>query len=263
MEIQLKDHIVNRLLTDKKFWVEMVMSQKDDDVRRGRDLPEETYLGVVDLLHNRDNKTYVVTRTVMDRLELFDTKKAMDIEGWNVFKNIPDFKKTFIFPTGHQCLRVWKTNGLLYFYHLSFEHLPKVQRTPKCDGSTYSIVLFVDLAEGRLAEYFNSEDGVKLAPMLYALMCFTELCDNEVIEIEPKAKYTGSKSDKFINSTPWPIAVINNTWNVTTIRTEGFAVRGHAALRYTGSGRTIPKMVYIEPYQKNGYTRRSGKEVHN
>ena len=93
------------------------------------------------------------------------------------------------------------------------------------------------------------------------MKCYVELCDNEYIIVEPKAKYGTQKQGKIINTTPFPITIINNTWNITTIRSEGFPVSGHTALFWTGPGRKVPKILYIEPYMKDGYTRKSGKEL--
>lgn len=250
----LKNHIVNRLLNDKEFIVEVVSHHLEH--------AEHASLGVEDgmiaLLRAENNKTYLVTKSVTDKLELFDTKKAMDIEGWKVFKDLPDFKKTFILPNTDQntsnCLRVLKSNGLLYFCH--FGMTP--DKTRDNWGNLYWVLLFVDLDNNRMAEYFHSKDGNALAPFLYALMCFTQLTDNEEILLEHGRKYGTIKQGKVINTLQQPITIVNSKWNVTTIRTEGFPVRGHARLQPTKDG---IKLIYIEPFMKTGYTRRSGKEL--
>ncbi len=123
----------------------------------------------------------------------------------------------------------------------------------------YYIMLYVNLEAGELCENMNSKDGLEISPFLYSLMCFVELCDNEIKVIEPKQQYGTQKTGKIINTTPFPITVINNNWNITTIKSEGFPVSGHVALYWTGPGRSIPKMLYVEPYMKDGYTRKAGK----
>lgn len=260
----LKNHIVKRLLTDDNMWAEMciVLSQQD-----GNDLLRDVshadkYAGFYSMLHAKDNKNYFITKSVMDKLHLFDAKKSMELEGWKIFEELPDFKKTFILPTGNTCIRVQKAHGALHICHIDFSLLPKDQRTPDTDGNLYWILLFVDFQENRIAEHFMSEDGKKIAPLVYSILCFTELCDNETILVEPGRKYGTRKEGKIINNLPANITVINNTWNVITVRTEGFPVSGHAAWRWAGSGgNKHRRLVYIEPYMKSGYTRRSGKEL--
>jgi hypothetical protein len=89
-----------------------------------------------------------------------------------------------------------------------------------------------------------------------------ELTENTEVEVMPGQRYGTRKEGKIINSLKESIIVVNSCWNIKIIRTEGFPVRGHAAIRWTGEGRSIAKLVYIEPYQKTGYSRQSGKELH-
>lgn len=257
--MQLDNHIAKRLLTDEKMWGEMCAHYEKNDVVKGTDKEKlEQYGYLYMTFDNVDNETFILTKSVVDKLDLFDTKKSMSIDGWKLFNSLPNFKKTYILPDGNRCLRIFKLNGLIYFCHI--EYTP--DKIKKDFGDIYWVLLFVNLDDGEMAEHFKSKDGESLAPFLYALMCYTELCENETIILQPKAKYGTRKQGKIINTLPFPVTIINNTWNVTTILSDGFPVRGHSAIRWTGEGRTIPKLVYIEPFMKNGYTRRSGKEIY-
>ncbi len=257
--MNFENHIVNKLLSSTNWRAEMIVatmqSDKSEDVER--------YGHLYDLLHPDDNKTYYVTNSVMDKLHLFDSKKCLKTEGWKIFSQLKDFKKTLILPTKDEqvCIRVMKKNGVLSFNHLSFKFHKKEERTRTEEGQAYWITLFVDLEENKLAEHFYSEDGKRIAPLLYALMCYIELCDNEEVIVKPKEKYGTKKTGNFINTFKLPIIVINNTWNVTTIRDEEFTVSGHVAIRMSGKGWSIPRLVYIEPYVKEGYVRKSGKQL--
>lgn len=267
--MKLDNHIVHRLLTDDTLWLEIIQTQaeKEGKTLTGENNDVTEYAGMWQLLNSDNNKTFWVTQSVMEHMELFDTKKSMIIDGWKIFKSLPDFKKTFILPldagkatsADSLCLRIWKKGSLLYFCYLHFL-MDKNGNKRIGKGELRWVLLYVDI-DKEMCHHFNSPDGLRLAPFLYSLMCFVELCDNQVVEVAPKAKYGTKKSGKIINVLPFPIIVINNTWNVKTIRTDRFPVRGHVALRWTGAGRSIPKLVYISPYEKEGYTRRSGKEM--
>ncbi len=264
--MKLDTHIVNRLITDSSLWMEMIETEAaEHGINFGNwdEAATERYASMYQLLCVQDNKTYYVTNSVIDRLKLFDTKKCMDVEGWKIFSHLPDFKKTFILPDGNKCIRVVKQDGLIYFCHLEFTMHPKEKRTPNDDGRLYWILVYVDLDRSEIAEHFLSEDGRRIAPYLYALMCYVLLCDNQTIELPPKGKHGTQKTGKIINILPYPITIINNTWNVTTVRDGDIDVCGHSALRWTGVGRLIPRIVFIEPFKKHGYTRRSGKELEN
>lgn len=261
--MKLDNHIVNRLITDKDFSVELITHQMNSDVAiLGKDAVRiENYASMKYLLSNEENRTYYVTNSVIDKLGLLDTKKCMSVEGWKVFNSLPDFKKTFIMPKGNTCIRVVKENGVLYFCHIDFKLYPEEVQKVRGEGEVHWILLYVDLDRNAIAENFSNEDGKAIAPLLYSLLCFVELCDNETIVVQPKQKHGTQKTGKIINILPFPITVINNTWNIRRVMRGNIVVIGHAAMRWIGEGRIKPKIVFIEPYTKSGYTRRSGKEI--
>ncbi len=102
--MKLENHIVNRLLRDENLWVEMIMAQAEKDgvtFAKGDDDAILRYGGMYKMLNNEGNKTYFVTKSVTEKLNLLDTKKCLDAEGWKIFNTLPDFKKTFILPEGN------------------------------------------------------------------------------------------------------------------------------------------------------------------
>jgi hypothetical protein len=272
--MKLDNHIVRKLLGDPTgFTLDTIESLKGRRVVES-DIDGDKYNDVVHVLSNKGNKNYYVTKSVEDKLELLDTKKCMEIEGWKLFKDLPDTKKTYILPDmppsyarygGSGFVRVAKYGDILFFVHVTSKFLPPEQRTRKIDSNTYTVILYVDMREDGegMCKHWNSDDGKSLAPFLFALMCFVELCDNETIVVEPNAKYGTRKQGKIINTLPFPITVINNTWNITKVINGTIPVVGHAQIYWTGTGRTIPKLIYKEPFVKEGYIRRSGKELHH
>jgi hypothetical protein len=274
--MKLDNHIASKLLTDKNFVADTVIDYAKEidgiDLLKSENIDADLsrYDSMAQLLGNNGNKNYYVTKTVMEHMHLFDTKKCMVAEGWRIFKGLPEFKKTFILPDpspkeapygGSRCLRVRHGQGMLHFFYIEHHFFPKEKRTRTIDGESKWTMLYVDLQDEKLSDHINSPQGKALAPFLYALMCFVELCDNQVVEVQPKAKYGTQKAGKVINTLPFPITVITNTWNVTIIRKGDIQVQGHAQIYWTGPGRTIPQLIYKEPFTKEGYTRRSGKEL--
>ena len=62
-----------------------------------------------------------------------------------------------------------------------------------------------------------------------------------------------------MNKAPFSITQLDSSWLRTIIRTEGFMVRGHFRLQACGVGLKERKLIYIEPYEKHGYTRTAKK----
>ena len=103
---------------------------------------------------------------------------------------------------------------------------------------------------------------MELAEFTYKMMCFIFLSETEEIVVNGGQKWGSKKSSaRLLNDLDIPITVVNSKWNVTSIRTEGFAVSGHFHIYHTGPGRTIPKMLWVDPFEKHGYTRRAKNET--
>ncbi len=272
--MKLENHIVRKCLENPTdFTIEVMEAIKGSQITV-EDIEGDRYNDIAHTMSLKGNKNYYVTKSVIERLELLDTKKCMDVEGWKLFQGLPDFKKTYILPDmpkdyskygGSGYVRVAKYGDIILFIHVTSKFLPPEQRTRATDASMYIVMLYIDMREGGegMCDHWKSADGQGLAPFLYSLMCFVELCDNEVVVVEPKAKFGTQKTGKIINTTLFPITIITNTWNITKVLQGTIWVCGHAQIYWTGPGRTIPKLLYKEPFTKEGYTRRSGKELQN
>jgi hypothetical protein len=64
---------------------------------------------------------------------------------------------------------------------------------------------------------------------------------------------------KHLNECSYDITVIDSNWFTNIIRTKGFGVTGHFALRACGIGHVSRKLVWIDSYQKSGYSRLAKK----
>lgn len=99
--------------------------------------------------------------------------------------------------------------------------------------------------------------------MIYKLMCFIYLSDIEEIIIPPGVKYGTKKTGHMINEIRTNITIINSRWNVSSVKSEGFAVAGHFRLQPFGEGRTERRIQWIDPFEKTGYNRKATKEIAN
>lgn len=266
--MKLDKHIAYRFLTDDTMAIELMDSMYPEDLQlfeKESGLTEEEESRKASLAHfynmvcKDDQKAYWITNSVLDQLDSLKVKKKFT-EGigehydWTFFKNLPDQKVTFILPENN-VLRLLITEEMLYFTNLSF----KLNKGSKDYGQAYWIIFYVNRETGEMCEHFNSDDVKNIERFVYALMAFFYLTDNEFKVLEPKQKYGTRKSGKIINSLPIPLTIVNKNWNTTLIRAGEFQVSGHYALRWTGKGRKTPKVIYIEPYMKKGYIRKSGK----
>ncbi|MBG8555005.1 hypothetical protein [Hymenobacter guriensis] len=89
-----------------------------------------------------------------------------------------------------------------------------------------------------------------------AIQCliFYKLTEPELLHVAA-GKKQGTRKQGHYNATPYPITIVDSTWNKYIVRTEGFSVSGHFRLQRYGTGNAKLKLVWIKPYQKHGYVR--------
>lgn len=214
------------------------------------------------------NRLYYITNTVLDNMKLFDAKKALTENGWQVFKTLPDFKKTLLLDVGKgHFYHLVKKDDILYICVIN-----NMSKYKDMDGdwTNFNIIHTTINLNDNTFTHFNEVTADSkpiedyLRQQVYSLLCFLEFSEIEEIELKPKNKYGNWKSGApILNNSNEPVIIVNNKWNVKTTRTEGFPVSGHFRLQRIGANREQVKLIYIEPFMKEGYTRRSGKELNS
>jgi hypothetical protein len=96
------------------------------------------------------------------------------------------------------------------------------------------------------------------AQIVISFLLFKTYADIEYKLIDGiKQKKSIANGEKIINDTELPIEYIDSTWFVTLIHTEGFKVSGHFRLQPYGKGLGKRKLIYINEFEKTGYTRKA------
>lgn len=88
---------------------------------------------------------------------------------------------------------------------------------------------------------------------------FLIFIDFEKITLKPKHKHKPSRYQPVKNDTNKDFILADIHWNREWELTTGFAVSGHFRLQPYGEGRKKAKLIYIKPFKKDGYSRKSGK----
>lgn len=276
----LKNHIAYRFLTDPDFVMEMIETQYPEEYKllgEGKgsyqqldDIAQVRIAQLYELASNESQKSFLVTRTVLDKLDMLKVKRREDDQfDWSVFRHLKPCKYTFILPptddsTGGICIRMKIGGKTVNEGHIEFVYLYfNIDKKSRDFGMAQWELLFVDMNENTQCDHFNHPNArnKNIDEVLYKLLCFIFLSDNEEEIIQPGQKKGTRRSGKIINILPFPLTIVTSKWNITSIRTEGFPVKAHFALRWTGTGRTMPRMVLIEPYEKHGYIRHGHKPV--
>lgn len=253
----LKNHIAYRFLTDSDLWMEMLESQHpniyDDYEKQNRILPEEIK-SLYYCLNSDNNKPYVVTKSVVEHLDLLKLTKKDDHYNWTVFNHLPDQKVTFIFQDG-SFLRMIVTEGTIWFCHLKFNY----SKNSNNQGHMNWVMFYIDKKTLELCDHFNHPDVINLEEFVYKFLCFFYLTENSEEIIPPGRVYGTRKTGKTLNDFAFSVTVVTSKWNITTIRTDSFGVRGHFRIQPCGVGRSNYELILIEPFEKKGYIRKAKK----
>jgi len=251
----IRNHIAYRFLTDSNLWMEMLESQHpnmyEDYEKNNLALPE-SIKSLYYCLNNDKNRPFVVTNSVVEHLDMLKINKKDDHYNWAVFNNLPEQKVTFIFQDG-TLLRMIVSEGTIWFCHLTFKYNKKSDN----DGHMNWVMFFINRETMELCEHFEHQDVINLEEFVYKFLCFFYLTENTEEIIPPGRVYGTRKTGKTSNDFRFPLTVVTSKWNITSIRTDSFGVRGHFRVQPCGVGRTNYEIIFIEPFEKSGYTRKA------
>jgi hypothetical protein len=183
-------------------------------------------------------KKYVVSQTVIDRFDMFKIDKV----DWTLFKPEMFNREVYILPD----------NTFFYLHRASDGYIQFMYCVARADG-----MLCVDLGDfcTLIEDHAISRRMKGPTELLFKLLCFLHFTDNEEITLPANTKRGNILKGILNNDSSFAATFVNARWHKTVIRTEGFPVRGHWAIRKIGPGRTQTRLVFIQPYNKDGYTR--------
>ena len=89
-------------------------------------------------------------------------------------------------------------------------------------------------------------------------MAFYFFAEVETKTLDKKNKKAHYQDCKYVSEFDEPIIIFNSMWFQNLVKSESFNVRGHFAFRAHGEGRKERRLVWINEFQKSGYTREAG-----
>lgn len=286
--MKLDNHIARKFLTDPDFplgIVEKMYPEAKKAVVAGEDDPPQMQAAakLYVLLGTENQRAYYITESVLSKLDML--KVSMKTEyamasgatsqkyeasvldeqhmqttmsyDWSMFDKIPYQKITLILPD-NQLYRIMFSDRFLSFAHISCIPMSATENATPFNATKHRVLWslgFVSREQRpRVSKNWNDGQIRTIEGTMYKLLCFLFMTENEEIIVQPGAKHGTRKQGKVINSLPIAVTVVNNNWNITSIRTEGFPVSGHLRVQPTKEG---PKLIFIEPFKKHGYVRRA------
>jgi hypothetical protein len=269
--MKLDHHIAYRFLTDDSLAWEMV----DTHCAGWHDADKESNLfktatTTYDLLRfEKNQRNYYITDSLLGQLEYLKVNRATkfpiwkqhsrgEVVGelltydWTIFKHLGNRKITFIFPD-NKLLRMVIDGDMMAFCHLTYE----LRDWDKNDGHLSWTMFWVSPENKSICDHWLDPKVQVLETLIYRLLCFMYLSENEEVIVNAGGKMGTRKSGKILNNTSFAVTVVTSKWNITSVRTEGFDVSGHFRLQPTHNG---TKLILIQPFRKHGYVRKAKSE---
>ena len=110
---------------------------------------------------------------------------------------------------------------------------------------------------------FPGIEKLPYVPFHVALLfqIFKKYAPIETIVINRKKKQRGKiNGEKHVNKSDLDVTVIDSNWFRNIIRSDGFNVKGHFRLQPCGVGRKEKKLIWINEFEKTGYSMKAKKE---
>lgn len=85
---------------------------------------------------------------------------------------------------------------------------------------------------------------------------FINNCEIEVKVLAPKQKHR-TKGEKHLNESKRPIRILDCTWFTTLVSTMPQHVSGFLRWQPYGAGRALRKLIWVDSFVRNGFTRRA------
>lgn len=209
---------------------------------------------------------YYLASTILERLE---TDVKLKSKLFCLLNEIKSETGVLLLPVNKK--RQWisylcydfRNDGKECYYHFSIGSAKGIEGFIKGYYNNDKIdPLIITRREYLLNDLVNIYTNVSEMVCSIELLLFYTLLFKQYAEIETKIIQKGkegvprkikSSGEQFCNETNVPIQILDSRWFTNIIRTNGFPVKGHLALRACGKGRKERTLTWISGYEKKGY----------
>lgn len=108
-------------------------------------------------------------------------------------------------------------------------------------------------------EYVRSIDTVtqEVVKIILATELFINYAEVEKKEVQPSRQIWDGPTCLYNNKTKFPITIVDSAWFTHLVSSGAFKVRGHFRLQPCGHGLKDRKLIWINDFEKEGYTRKA------
>lgn len=217
--------------------------------------PQEMIDMFYDIIKTAKQNLYFTASTIMDHVS-HSFEKLMPLRD-----GLPDVCRGLLFKMGPDRPHC--------FFYLITNHPDRVnimgQVSALEDGKHFGQIIAgyylknSDKLEFHAYEAVKGIDGVttEAVKIILANELFINYAEVEKKELQPNRQIWDGPRAIYNNKSKSPITIIDSTWYTHLVSSGAFNVRGHFRLQPYGYGLKDRKLIWIDDFQKDGYTRKA------
>lgn len=205
----------------------------------------EMLTAVCDNLFRGKSDSYLLSKSAKEVVEYILVKK--------------DFDLTIIKQLHRKSVSILYSKDEFIRYDIFGDHMVMLCAEAGDGGQHRHSVFYIDLTKNmeQPAVWQSAEIQYSWLVRFVKAVLFLELTEPSFLFV-PAGKKNSSRPIGYTNTSKSPVTVVTSTWNKYIVRGDGFGVSGHFRAQRVGVGRRDVRLVWVNPYHKNGYAKNPG-----
>jgi len=203
------------------------------------------------LFSGKGTKSYIIKEDAQTVIGAIKLDGSFDLK---IFKKIPNEQKEIILNRS-ELFRYYNDGEIMRVLYVTIDW--------KTLWTSYHSFTIMHSENSYSPNYYEREDVKEKCHLFMKMLVFLHFSEISEVFLKPNGKIGSHSTGRYKNETKHPFIVVNTKWNITSIRTEGFSVRGHFRLQPCGKENQDRKLIFIEEFEKQGYVRKAKSLEHN
>jgi hypothetical protein len=265
MKISYRTHSILKKIEERKLG-KIAIRQENDGIQNYEPLMSEMRQNFNNYAPYFGRKVQIITKPFAEAIDLAKPKMIAD----ELFRLSEQESGTIFLPSGLTFLYYFSPFSLVegdYGDHLFFTFLDDCLIGYSRQKSNDEQGLFCFVCKGFLNESHHllesqgfkgqsamvNEIDSQFSTLIMAIINFIKYCPVETTHLNPKGKSKDILC-KYVNDTSTHIDIYDSKWFTTLVKSDAFKVRGHFRLQPCGEGLKDRKLIWVNEFQKSGYT---------
>lgn len=263
MKFSRRSYPILQLIEERNFSRVDIFSSFTDEIKQQIFNRKDTFNGIEFVKNRFTELDNVVPHICYFVKGIFQKASLLAPKLEFIINDIPNSDGIFLLPDKSVIIYKWQ-NQTLETIHIAGTEIIELASLESVElyGAKYMAVkripengISIDGKNINVSIHQNEGTLIPWLTLVYlAFYHFAEI-ETKIISSENLTAKVIHNNEKYYNDTKSRIEIIDSNWFTKIIRTTGFKVSGHFKFQPYGSNFSKRKLVWIDEYQKDGYTK--------